>query len=316
MQRRPGGPGPVRAQDGRDRHVRPARQPEDLLGKLEARAEAAVRQVIDAVVLALRQPRQRGGHVGRICGVAELVRGDAQAAVFLRAGQDLRDEVAAARPEQPGHAHDVAPRQQVGHDALGRGLAARIDAQRVHRIPFAVELAARAVEHLVGADVQQGRARALRAERDVLRAERVHAERPLRVGLAPVHIGVGRGVDDEVGPEVADARDHARIGDVVAGQIQRQDGVRGERGQQLAAQLSVVPGDDHAHGRSFLAVTVSTARAAGGAARPAPGPRRADAAGPPAARNAPRPAARRTARRPAPSRPATASDPTRCRRRA
>ena len=89
---------------------------------------------------------------------------------------------------------------------------------------------------------------------DALRADGIDPEGPFGVGLAAVHIGIGRGMHDEVGPEVADARHHAWIGDVVAGQVQRQDGVCSECRQQLAAQLSVVAGDDHAHERSFLSM--------------------------------------------------------------
>ena len=122
----------------------------------------------------------------------------------------------------------------------------------IRRVPFAIWLAPRAVEDLIRADVQQGRAGPLGSQGHVLRAERIHPVRQLRVLLGAVHVGVGRGMDDQVRRKPHDALHDAGVGDVVAGQVERQQLVRRKGREKLAAELTVVSGDDNTHARSFL----------------------------------------------------------------
>ena len=195
------------------------------------------------------QPDDGLRQVRRVGRVAELVRGDLERAVLFRAGQDLGDEIIPARPEEPRHAADVeAAAGEVAHDLLARGLAPRVDAGRVDRVPLPVEIAAAAVENLVGADVEQRRARLRRGQRDVLRAHRVDAKGQVGVGLAAIHVGVRRGVYDQIGPEAGDAVADRRRGDVILGHVQPEDLVPGERRLELAAKLALMAGDDNTHG--------------------------------------------------------------------
>ncbi len=167
--------------------------------------------------------------------------------MFLCPGEDLRHEVHAARPEQPRQPDDVEARREIAHDLLACRLAARIHADGRGRVPFVIRFAPVAVKHLVGAHVKHRRARPAGARRHVLRTQHVDAKRRVRVGLAGIHVGEGRGMKDEIGLEIRDAGAHARIGDIVTGQIQRQGVMSRKRCLQLPAQLSVMTGDHHAH---------------------------------------------------------------------
>ena len=106
---------------------------------------------------------------------------------------------------------------------------------------------AAAVENLVGADVEQRRAGLRCGECDVLRADRVHPERQVGVGLAAVHVGIGCGMQDQVGPEAGDAVADRGRGDVVLRHVQPEDLVPRERRLQLAAKLALMAGDDNVH---------------------------------------------------------------------
>jgi len=200
----------------------------------------------------LGQASHRGGCVRRVRRIAEFVGCDAKRAVFLRTREDLGDEVVAARAEQPRHAHDVELPQQIAHDMLAGCLASRVRAHWVRRVPLAVQLALQAVEHLVGADVHHGRSGPLSGQRQVLRSESVDPVCQFRVFFRAVHIGERRTMDDQLGRKSCDALYHGRICDIVVRQVERKHIMRPKRGEKLAAELTVVPGDHSTHGCAIL----------------------------------------------------------------
>src|SRR5438552_3449460 len=129
----------------------------------------------------------RGGR-GRPAGLPASDDGD----LVLPPGkvEHRADEVAPARAEEPGAAHDPA----LEHLALAGELRPAVDRERVRLVRLDVRLALRPVEDVVGREIDNRR-----AERDhVARAGDVDRLRPGRVRLRPVHVGPGRRVEDQV----------------------------------------------------------------------------------------------------------------------
>jgi len=102
----------------------------------------------------------------------------------------------AARPRFPARAQDLTITLQ---------LALSIDADRVDRIVFDVWSLLTTVKNLVGADVEQARTNCFRRTRQKSRSTSVDRERPLRVPLAAIDIGVRRAIDDHIRANPADA---------------------------------------------------------------------------------------------------------------
>ena len=91
---------------------------------------------------------------------------------------------------------------------------------RVRRVVLAIRAIERAVEHVVGADVDEMGADLVGGRRDVADGVGVDRAGDLDVRLARVDGGVRRGVDDGVGPSVARSPTaRRRVGDVERGVV-------------------------------------------------------------------------------------------------
>ena len=112
-----------------------------------------------------------------------------------------------------------------------------------------------AVEDVVGADVQQLAAESLGVLGEVAGAERVDAVGVLGLGLSAVHVGVGGGVNDEVGLVALQSfGDGPGVGDVKLG-ARKSHGVVAAFGQQpgqLQTELSPGAGYEYLHRFSIL----------------------------------------------------------------
>jgi hypothetical protein len=157
--------------------------------------------VVHAVAVGLHQPQEPVGDIGDIGRRADLV-GDHRRRLPLPRGvqHELREGLA-PHPVEPRDAHNIMPRAQRLHRRFAEILGAPVDAERVRRVVLVVRRAFRAVEHIVGGDVDAHRADALTVRGDDLRAEGVHPIRLLRVVLAGVYMGHRGAVDDHIGAE-------------------------------------------------------------------------------------------------------------------
>ena len=87
----------------------------------------------------------------------------------------------------PGYTHlQRAQPVLFAHHLLAGPLRAAVRIDRRHAIVLDVRRRGRAVEHLVGADVEHRRVRALACERDILSSQRFHAIRFQQIGRAHV----------------------------------------------------------------------------------------------------------------------------------
>jgi len=134
----------------------------------------------------------------------------------------------------------------VAHGALAGLFAPRISALRIDRMVLPVRLARRAVEDVVGRDVDQRQM--LRSGRcgDDSGAVAVHPERLHGVALGLVHGGVGRGVDDRGRLVRGDGGgDRRRVADVSLAVSQSHHGAPATRSNfdQVASDLAA--GTEH-----------------------------------------------------------------------
>ena len=140
-------------------------------------------------------------------------------------------------------------RECLAHEALARLLAPPVDAQRVDRVELVVRPARSAVEDVVAGQVDHRRAGQVARARHRPGARGVDRHRGLRVGLAGVDLGERGAVDDHIGQDVADRRDHRRLlGDVQLRPWERDDLVAREGAHDVTAQLAGRAGDEDAHG--------------------------------------------------------------------
>ena len=140
--------------------------------------------MIDAIAPCADEQKNRRGRIRRIGRVAILVTDHTERAEPVRGRADLGGKVAAARPVEPSHAHDVESIQNRGGQ-LSCGLAAGVDAAGRGLFILAVEATRLAGEHLVRADLHQFRAAARASFRQIFGAERVDRERVARRVLGP-----------------------------------------------------------------------------------------------------------------------------------
>ena len=96
---------------------------------------------------------QGGGDVGGGGGRTVLVGNDAEAVALAAEAEHGFDEVAAVRAEHPGGAQDDVARTGCG-GLFACQLAFAVHALRVDGIGFAVGCLGRAVEHIIGGNVQ------------------------------------------------------------------------------------------------------------------------------------------------------------------
>ena len=127
---------------------------------------------------------------------AHLVVDDIDVPPALGRFQDRLHEVPLTA-EHPGRPHDEMP-ASTSNLGLSGQLRATVGVKRRGTILLRILLGLGPIEYVVGRDVDDPCPRFLGGLGDVPRSERVHGVSSLRISLAPVHIGHGREVDDDV----------------------------------------------------------------------------------------------------------------------
>ena len=188
----------------------------------------SARHVVDAV-RPVEQVARRLSEVADVGRRAPLVV-DHRHLVALRAEPEHRpDEVVSRRAEEPRRAHDPA----VPHLLLALELRPRVHAERIRRVALDVRLALRAVEDVVGREVDDRRTECDHVPRPI----DVHPPSALRVGLGVVHLRPGGGVEHELRPLLQ----RVRLGHVP---LRTSHGPRiGEGLRQRRAELAAGAGD-------------------------------------------------------------------------
>ena len=164
---------------------------------------AAAGEVVDAGRAALDELQRGAREVRRRRRAADLVVDHAQLVALRPQAQHREQEVAAARREHPGRAHDVGLRVLGQERALARELGGAVDAARRDRRALVVAGGIVAREHVVGREPdERGPARARRAG-DVAAAVLVRAPGAVGIRLRAVDVGPGGAVQDELGAVLA-----------------------------------------------------------------------------------------------------------------
>ena len=137
------------------------------------------------------------GRVHGVGGRANLIVNHSQILALPRAPEDGANEVLSEGPEQPRYPHNpgVLEHPDVVFP-LQLALAIRVDRVRVIRLN--VGRVFLTVEHVVGAHVEQARARLATGQRDVTRSLPVHAESKVRLLFAIVDRREGCGMNDHI----------------------------------------------------------------------------------------------------------------------
>ena len=180
--------------------------------------------------------------------VADLVVDEADLSPALGEAQQGLDHVLAVLAADPRRAGD---RPAVVDLELAAVLGPPVDRHRARSVPLGVGTDLRAVEHVVGRDVDDVRADPTGAVRDEPRRRAVHPVRELGLGLAAVDGGERRAVQHQVGPPGGEHAQHVvAVGQVVLGQVEPEHlVVTGglEQCDELGAELSAGAGDDDPH---------------------------------------------------------------------
>ncbi len=163
---------------------------------VEARVGGPLLQVADCM------GRGVGQQVGAR-GCAPLVVDDGQPLALLCQPQHGLGEIAAAGPIDPARAQDEVPCAARLDPLLAFELGAAIDRQRRRHVVFRPGAGATAVEHVVGAVVHQPCTQAGGLLGQHAWRGRVEGAGQVRLAFGLVHSGVGRGIDDDVGPQGA-----------------------------------------------------------------------------------------------------------------
>jgi hypothetical protein len=165
-----------------------------------------------------RNAGQRSGEVPRRGRAAALVVNDLQPVALSRQPQHRLDEVAPVRAHHPGGAQDGVTPVGGPNGLLAAFLAGAVDAKGSNRIILAVGPVRRAVEHIVGRDMDQRDVAPRRLGRKDCRCQCVQppGRRHIRFGL--VHGCIGGRVDHRgVGLCVQHRRHCCLVGDVAFG---------------------------------------------------------------------------------------------------
>ena len=212
---------------------------------------------------------QGGREIAGECWAEALV-GDhpKPGATLARAGDHPLDEVAALR-RAPVHSvqargpHDEAAVAVRQRGVLAGELRERIHAARAGRVVLGIRPAARAVEHVVRAQMDQPSARLLAVLGETLDRPRVDRERAVLVGLAHLDVVERRAVEDQLGAErVERPPDGLVIADVELRSRRRGD-ITPAREQLLDVrrELTAAAGDED---RPHLRATSRNARSEAG----------------------------------------------------
>ncbi len=122
----------------------------------------------------------------------------------------MRTKFVAVRAEEPGGAHDDAVGAALGDQPFTEQFGAPVGASRPGRIVLAVGAIERAVEHVIGGQVQQRRADSVGGFRHVAGPLAVDGDGEALLRLGLVDGGVGSGVDHHVRPRGLEASENSR----------------------------------------------------------------------------------------------------------
>ena len=194
------------------------------------------------------EPVKRRCEVGGERRLATLVVDEREGLVRIgREAQHQLDHVVAVLTTHPGRACD---RGSGSRRMLTRQLRTAIDRLRVRGVVLPIRALECAVEHVVGADVDEVGADELARRRQVSDGIGIHGEREVLVGLARIHGGVGSGVDDGVGADLVEQSAHrVGVGDVEIALGDRHDVIAGRTRvvDDVDAELSGRAGDHELH---------------------------------------------------------------------
>ena len=133
------------------------------------------------------------------------------------------------------------------HGMLAGDLRHPVDVEGGRAILLDVGRALRAVEDVVGADVDEPRPELGTRAREVQRRDGVHGERHIGRRFALRHVVERRGVDHDVGPETFEGgADGVRVGDVEVVVAEADHVVRREGLDTVASELAGCAKDDGA----------------------------------------------------------------------
>ena len=149
---------------------------------------------------------QRRGEVEGEGRVAALVRDDRDLVTRLVEGKHRADEIRPVRAEEPRGADDDAVGAAFGDQPFAEQFGAPVGAFRPGRIVLTVRAIERAVEHVVGGQLQQRRADTGGGFRHVAGPLAVDGDGEALLRLGLVDGGVGGGVDHDVRPRRLEPR--------------------------------------------------------------------------------------------------------------
>ncbi len=184
---------------------------------------------------------------------AALVVHDAQHLTLCPHPQHGLDEVLAMRGKDPGRAQDHRLPARLGHPPFAQKLRCAIGTQGCDRIILAPGPGARAVEDIVGGDMQERQPP--RRRRTGHRAGRlaIHQIGRCPVGFGLIDGGVGGGVDNEVrigrGHNGGAGGGVAQVGHIAPDRLNRDP--LGRPARKLPRKLPCRSEDHNSHERSF-----------------------------------------------------------------
>src|SRR5450830_847117 len=132
-------------------------------------------------------------------GTADLVVHDAQLVLLTGKAQDRADEVVPGASIQPGEAQDEMVRVGLPGRLLAQQFCPAIDGEGGRGSLLVVGLGRRAIEDIIGGEVDDAGTDALCRLGHVAGTQDVDAVRRILFGLSPVHSGIGCTVDDDLG---------------------------------------------------------------------------------------------------------------------
>src|SRR5450830_1293104 len=184
--------------DGDDRHSAAA-ETDNLRGKLIPAGLSRVHAVVRPGTAVLdRCPELMYDVLGE-GGTADLVIHDAQLVLLTGQSQDGADEVVPCAAVQPGKAQDEMVRVGLPGRLLALQFCPAVDGEGTRGGLLVVWLGRRAVEDIVGGEVDDASTDTPGGLRNVAGTQDVDTVRRILFGLSPVHCGVGCTVDHDLG---------------------------------------------------------------------------------------------------------------------
>jgi hypothetical protein len=221
----------------------------DLLGELEPGGLALAGQVTDTLQRDLQEPLEVERHRVGAGGVAELIVHHLERRALL--GQELHhgvDEAGAAGAVEPGDAADEVVRAVGPHRLFAGQLAPAVGVGGAGGIELVVGPVQVPGEDVVGGDGDEPRPGVPGRAGHVGGGQGVHLVGRVLLGLAAVHRGHGRAVDDHVGGEPGDGVvGRLRVGEVEVVDVHEDQLVVPQVAGEGAAQHALGAGDQDLH---------------------------------------------------------------------